>query len=220
MNTARREAPGPPRPDLVWSNTLTAAAKEWGKKMVRNMRRQGQLQHDPKLLQKPYTMGENLFGGEGGKMTLTTTTRGWIRERSDYKGAPVTANGRNRNGVMVGHYTQVKNRNFDDSHHQNLKAANGGMQIICPGTTKVGMVKIHSGDWLYIVARYDGPQVIGSLPWGHPRDFALRRSESLPQGPVKTPAAGPSANSRSIRSLPDHEIQKILDLHNEGIQTH
>jgi hypothetical protein len=55
-------------------------------------------------------MGENLFGGEGGTMTLSTAVRGWVREKAESKGEPVTGNGRNRRGLMVGHYTQVRNR--------------------------------------------------------------------------------------------------------------
>ncbi|KAH7400456.1 CAP domain-containing protein [Cadophora sp. MPI-SDFR-AT-0126] len=193
-NEARREAPGPPRPDLIWSTTLSLAAEEWGKQMVRKMRRQGHLQHDPRLRKKPYTMGENLFGGQGGMMTLLTAVRGWVREKEDYKGEPVTGNGRNRSGVMVGHYTQ----------------------IICPQTTKVGMVKIKSRDWFYIVARYDGPQVIGSLPWGDSKHSAIRPSPSAHQEVAPVPHAGSSTQPKSKRSLPDREIQKILDLHNEA----
>ncbi|KAK0108675.1 hypothetical protein ONS95_003467 [Cadophora gregata] len=193
-NEARRSAPGPPRHGLVWSDSLSAAAAEWGKKMVQNMKRQGELQHDPSLRKKPYTMGENLFGGEGGKMDLCTAIRGWVREKRDYKGEPMTANGRNGRGVMVGHYTQ----------------------IICSQTTKVGMVKIWSGEWLYIVARYDGPQEIGSLPWGGHKHLSVPSNPSLLQKSSTLVTAGPSAKSKPARSLPDHEIEKILDLHNEA----
>ena len=107
MNTARREAPGPPRPDLVWSNTLAAAAEEWGKKMVRQLWTAASTKHDPRLQQKATTMGENLFAGEGGKITLSTAIRGWIREKSNYEGTPVTGNGLSKKGKKVGHYTQV-----------------------------------------------------------------------------------------------------------------
>ncbi|PVH75803.1 hypothetical protein DL98DRAFT_314479 [Cadophora sp. DSE1049] len=108
-NEARREAPGPSRPDLVWSNTLTAAAEEWGKKMVRKLWDPASTKHDPRLQLKPHTMGENLFAGEGGRITLSTAVRGWVRDKEVYDGGPVTGNGLGKNGKKVGHYTQIGN---------------------------------------------------------------------------------------------------------------
>ncbi|KAH9206436.1 CAP domain-containing protein [Leptodontidium sp. 2 PMI_412] len=172
-NEARREAPGGSRPDLVWSNTLAAAAEEWGKKMVRQTWRPGDLKHDPTLRQKTATMGENLFGGNGGRMTLSTACRGWIIEKLDYEGEPVTANGIDKRRKKIGHYTQ----------------------IIWPKTTKVGMAKITVGDWQYIVARYDGPQKIGGLPWGG--------ATSLPRTPnMKPEAPGPTLESSRDQICP------------------
>lgn len=76
--------------------------------MVRQTWRPGDLKHDPTLRQKTATMGENLFGGNGGRMTLSTACRGWIIEKLDYEGEPVTANGIGKRRKKIGHYTQVE----------------------------------------------------------------------------------------------------------------
>ena len=95
---ARREAPGGPRPDLVWSETLFAAAEKWAKELARRNR-------GPKHADRS-KMGENIAWSQYHVMSYGTTVRLWVDEKRFYHGEPV--GDEDPSGKPIGHYTQVR----------------------------------------------------------------------------------------------------------------
>jgi len=96
---ARREAPGGPRPDLIWSETLATAAKKWAEELARQNCGRGYDHEDQD------DMGENLAWSKYNVQSFASAVRGWIDEKWQYRGEPV---GKEARGKKVGHYTQVR----------------------------------------------------------------------------------------------------------------
>jgi pathogenesis-related protein 1 len=140
-NLARKDAPGPSRPPLVWSSTLSLAALAYAQHLASTH----DLKHDPSL---PSKQGENIFWSSSTtspSSTLIAACNAWIEEVADYHGEVISPQLMNRN---VGHYTQV----------------------VWPETRKVGMAKVKGLRGTYIVARYEPRgNVRGESAWGGAR---------------------------------------------------
>jgi pathogenesis-related protein 1 len=107
-------------PALRWSDTLARYAQQWA----------DQLASSGTFLHRDQTKdgyGENLFGGSAG-FTPGDAARHWLKERSAYKGGPVTA----ANFNSVGHYTQM----------------------VWSGTTEVGYGIATGSNGVVVVANY------------------------------------------------------------------
>ncbi|KAG4438154.1 hypothetical protein IFR05_006365 [Cadophora sp. M221] len=98
LNPARREAPGPPRSDLVWSNTLSAEAEKW----ARQMARMNKFDHENQKL-----MGENLYETDDLAFRYSSAVREWIAEKDYYSGEDVGEKSKKKRNQMIGHYTQI-----------------------------------------------------------------------------------------------------------------
>ncbi|KAH7364865.1 CAP domain-containing protein [Rhexocercosporidium sp. MPI-PUGE-AT-0058] len=144
-NEARRETPGKPRPDLIWSNTLSAAAEKWAK----HMEKKNLFDHD----RKQTVMGENLYETNDPEFTYCSAVRWWIAEKKYYSGEAVGKESTMNKKEMIGHYTQ----------------------IICLEATKVGMANAKGRRYTYIVARYDYLQIKHTKPWGSATHLPQRK---------------------------------------------
>jgi len=94
-NTARREAQGVKRPDLVWDERLSADALRWATHLAET----GTFQHEGMRGE-----GENLFMQMGGgHQPLKKGVESWLGEKPNYHGEKIAEG----NFSSYGHYTQV-----------------------------------------------------------------------------------------------------------------
>jgi uncharacterized protein YkwD len=109
-------------PPLVWSDELAAEAKTWAEHLART----GEFAHDTAIF---HTKGENIAQGAAGFHSTEQLIQGWVNEKKNWHGAPVT----DENLYSIGHY----------------------VQMVSPATTHVGCATASGGGKVDLVCRYD-----------------------------------------------------------------
>lgn len=137
IHNSERSAVG--SPDLTWSNSLASDAESWAQHLAQI----GSLQHATGTGQ-----GENLayVSDSRGPSAISTEQllQGWVNEKSNYHGGPITAADFESGKPMIGHYTQM----------------------VWKTTTEVGCGTATSGDKVFLVCRYSPPgNYIGQSPY-------------------------------------------------------
>ncbi|MEO9471632.1 CAP domain-containing protein [Parasphingorhabdus sp.] len=95
-NQARAEVGAAP---VVLDEDLNRQAKAYAEVLIAN----GRFEHSPGSARP--NQGENLWAGTAGFFSFQQMVDGWINEKADF--VPGIFPNVNRNGAVVGHYTQI-----------------------------------------------------------------------------------------------------------------
>lgn len=114
-------------PPLAWDPTLAAGADRWAAELART----GYWGHSPRGSRPG--QGENLWMGTRGAFGIEGMAAGWLSEARWFRPGVFPAVSRTGNWSDVGHYTQMVTRN----------------------STRLGCAVRSSGQWDYLVCRYD-----------------------------------------------------------------
>lgn len=132
-------------PALTWSTSLANVAQNWVNKCS--------YKHEPS---SPY--GNNLAANSGQPLTGVDCAQGWVNEKANYIGGPISSSGsqcKNSNFGSCGHYTQVVWR----------ASTNVGCAVqSCTVNSPFG--SFNGGKWNYCACYYSpAGNVIGQKPY-------------------------------------------------------